>query len=128
MPKKKGTLLKTLIDRARRRECQADVVLVLDDPGALRMVMSWPNLAKLVPGEGARYEEIDDAWKDVAYDERTWAKMADVAWETVTELEPVLRGNLLIYPDGSIHRQVKIHCQRKVKVATQSKSYRKPKD
>jgi hypothetical protein len=71
----------------------------------MRLAAAWPQVKRQTPDPPPPSHEIDleDLWKKTVVDFEGWAKLAQLDPLLVMEGFPVLQGNGIIMPDGTLN-------------------------
>jgi len=71
----------------------------------MRLAAAWPKVKRRTPEPPPAGQEVDleDLWEMTVVDFQGWAQLAQVDPLQVMEAFPVLRGNGIILPDGTLN-------------------------
>jgi hypothetical protein len=88
----------------RAAENYQGVALMVRDPILMSMAAAWPKVKRQLPDSPPVGQKVDleALWQKTQVDFQGWAELAQVDICQVMEGWKVLRGNGVIFPDGSL--------------------------
>jgi hypothetical protein len=90
-------------------------LLILNNSTIMKMVATWP-LVRREQVEGFNFAPGQNtAWDAVRYSDHEWARKAGISTQEVRTYDSTLIAHSLIFPDGSIPKEVNAILNRQVK-------------
>lgn len=88
--------------------------LLAQDQTLFKLAATWPRVQKAIPPPPAPSEEIDleDVWSKTVFDYEKWAELSQVPSMAAVRGFKVLKGNRVIFPDGSLSHQAEAVIKR----------------
>ncbi|MBU4233904.1 MAG: hypothetical protein L6277_18000 [Desulfobacterales bacterium] len=89
----------------RAAENYHGVALMARDPILIRLAAAWPKVKRQLPAPPRPGTEVDleALWEKTRVDFQGWAELAQVGLLQLLEGWQVLKGNGLIFPDGTLN-------------------------
>ncbi|MDD5641916.1 MAG: hypothetical protein PHX53_09720 [Syntrophales bacterium] len=89
----------------RAAENYEGAAILARDPVLMRLAAAWPKVKRLLPEPPPPGHEVDleDLWEKTQVDFKGWGELAQVHHPQVMDGWQVLKGNLIILPDGSLN-------------------------
>ena len=104
--------------------------LLAQDQQLFRLAAAWPRVKKVLPPPPAPGEEVnlEEVWAQTNIDFREWADLAQVNRLEALQGFKALKGNRIIFPDGSLSHQAEALLQKEAAGKFMAKMNIKPGD